>query len=293
MLKANMGMKGTYELILNEGTEREKRVKQDNAILNNFFQHIQVWNNTWFNYFGTTARCIMVGSDATPVDVNQQTLVRVAAVFADSNPGSLPIVTNGVTWSHSIVFTGTFGVGQLNATLNEVGMNFFQTFSANSSVVHSRAVLNSPLVVTPEDQLTVKYTLTMTGSEADTIQNFVLNGSTHTVTMRRGNTQFLIRTLEQNKQISMRGGSAQLGVAGADPLGGDFISGGNTIIGLDTTNAGQRAIRLSLTTTEGNHPTGIRLISWGYMYKFYFDPPIPKDANSTLTLDLAFTIGRI
>lgn len=290
----NLGISGKYDFILNEGTDKE-RVYEDvgNAILDNFLVRLQTysWGGNSFNNVGKYMR---IGGSTTPVSYSQVALVNPLSSknIQTADNVYIPVTTNGTTWTCGMTVVAKYNIGEFVGTINEVGMGL-STDASLGGLIHTRAVLSAPLVIAAEDQLTVKYTMTISCSDLDVQSQIVLKGVTHDVLARRCYPSAVApfsRLVEQNDSMTAFMNNPTFGAKGFDPTGGTSVT--KSGLGQDGLVSGQRRVKLSLATTEANHATGISCIKWSEVYKFQFTPPIPKTASSKLDLTFGYTFSR-
>lgn len=289
----NLGISGKYDFIVNEGTDKE-RVYEDvgNAILDNFLVRLQTYS--WGgNSFNNISKYMRIGGSNTPVGYSQISLVNPLSskVILNSDNIYISPTTDGTTWTCGMTLVAKYNVGEFVGTINEVGMGI-STDASLGGLIHTRAVLSAPLVIAAEDQLTVKYTMTISCSDLDVQSQIVLKGVTHDVLARRLNNPSVLfaRLIEQNTSMVTYTNNPTFGATGYPVVGGTLLS--KSGVGTDSLVVGQRLVKLSLATTEANHATGISCILWSEVYKFQFTPPIPKTASSKLDLTFGYTFSR-
>jgi len=289
----NLGISGKYDFILNEGTDKE-RVYEDvgNAILDNFLVRLQTysWGGNSFNNVGKYMR---IGGSTTPVSYSQVALVNPLSSknIQTADNVYIPVTTNGTTWTCGMTVVAKYNIGEFVGTINEVGMGL-STDASLGGLIHTRAVLSAPLVIAAEDQLTVKYTMTISCFDLDAQSQIVLKGVTHNILARRvaSPATLFARLVEQNDYMNVYMNNPTFGATGTAVSGG--VTFNKSGVGLNGLGVGQRRVKLSLATTEANHAAGISCITWNEVYKFQFTPPILKTESSKLDLTFGYTFSR-
>lgn len=288
----NLGIKGVYDFVLNEGTSRETTVPVDNMILNNFLVWLKA-HSLGGNSFHNLAKQLRIGSDDSPTTPAQVALVAGSSSKTVTQEIYSPITTDGTTWSCSVTFIAQYALGEFIGTVREVGFGISNNTS-QYGIVYSRAVLNNPITVTEEDQLTIKYTLNLSCSDLDSVSSINLNNVDYIVLARRASPELsrpFAAFMNQASQLLIRTGNATLGAAGVSSSGGSNAIAGN-IAGIDGYVDGQKIVRLTIESTQANDALGIKVIEWANIYKFEFTPPLAKTSNNKITLDFSFTFGR-
>jgi hypothetical protein len=297
----NKNIKGEFNLIV---LDSEGKVKQDtgyfdNLILDSFLTTLQS-SATLTSFFPNAPKDIAVGTGTTAPSPTQTTLVSVVARISGGQAGSSSysesgLVINGNNWSASATMTFTFGLGQVVATLSEVGFALPSVASPNvnsRTLIVNESQVPTSVIVTAQDQLIVNYRLTISGTDTDGSGTVSLGGQNYNWISRRGtpasNPVGEMLTWNTGSSTAYAASNAVFGVAGVDPTGTSSAVNSTLING---TIAGQRSRRVNAGINDANLSGGIKCILVGDT-KFEFTPAIPKDASKILNLDVAYNFTR-
>lgn len=298
-------VKGHYTIILNEGTEREQVFEQSNVITNWFLTRFKEMGTSSWGQDGigdNTQKYIRLGLDGTPAQATDASLKQgvVSKQVVPASGARVPLTTNGAVWTTGVTFTSSMGTNVFEGTIRELGFAFGKgnsSLSGAQDAVDSRAVLATPIELKLTDEVTAKFTLTLTGSETDATGSIVLDGTTYNYTVRR-NTPYIygevIYFLQGQKSVNFYGTGSSFGAVGSGITGTSLGNVNGSWAPVELQGAlGERRLVLNWGTTEGNAAGGIKYLDWPYVGKFEFNPPIPKTSNKKLTLVLSNTVVGI
>ncbi len=296
---------GHYTIILNEGTDREQVFEQSNVITNWFLNRFKDMSTTSWGQDGignNTDKYIRLGLSDQPAAATDGNLIQgvVSKVVSPSAGTDIPLTTNGAVWSMGVTFVCPMGTNVFQGTIKELGFAFGRnngTLGGAGDAVDSRAVLTTPITLALTDDVTAKFTLTLTGSETDATGSIVLDGTTYNYKVRRNQPYIyghVIYYLQGNKSVSFYGTTASFGAVGAGITGSVAGNLNGSWVPVEAQGVrGERRLLVPFGLTEGNLSGGIKYLDWPYIGKFEFTPAIPKTSDKKLTLTLSNTVTGI
>jgi len=287
---------------------------------------------TWFNWatsnntlsqfsnpFAPTAiDYCYVGTGNTPITKTSTRLQTPLSAVASGTIGTFindqdigGILYSGV--ENQYIFT--FGV--INATITEIGLH---KTPGNTSGLHCGLVLNTPVIVTSEDQLIVRYKRLYSGNCIGWLASdlagwnampnsdsgsFVYAGNTYNYTLK---VAHLIKggSIAAPTSIQTMGGGAStvfIWDGTASTTGGTTVTSPTITHTLLTPNTTQRdfvsySTSLLIPPTSGTYPIG-RLgfggptgsVYWAITMLLSFDPPLPKTNQLKFQVTIEHTIS--
>lgn len=301
---------GTVKEFLNEEKTLRSGDIIKNLLLDNFFEGL-LNPSVSLLASGVSIRC---GSGSTPVAVNQNSLTNQLTLLS----GSWPVLANSQVANPAATFDSVndlvkgsrtysfiFALGQIAGNISELGVNMLQ--NGAGTLIHSRALvvdnLGNPatISVTASEQLIINYTIKFEMSAADVITTvpILVNGVSEDITVT-----FRHHTLNGFNRYIDRGFRGNDISAGNSALTARFVqqSGSNFSPGPMVTRAqvGEGVeTTFNFASTVGNLSGGISFMSmvWGAgdtsYFKVGFNPPLPKNADRTLSITIRQTFGRL
>lgn len=294
---------GTIKENLNEKGTLKSGQPIKNRLLDNFFQNLISQMSPIRN---TTVRC---GTGSTAVNDTQTGLANVLTLNSGNWPRSAPsstssFVENSILKAHN-TYTYTFNQGQLSGNISELGVNFDNDTTLN--VVHSRALVvdaqgdPTTISVGVDEQLILTYELFMEASidpvvhtvdmlvdgvvtpvEITSIYGVSQNLSSYTSSRLGGNTSFRYYAAS----------NGQLGPGGSLPTGSNIQN--STPPSFAYNISGGKETTLNLSISQGNVSGGIiAIVNISPTFKFGFNPPLPKNADRTMSITFRQTFGRL
>lgn len=296
---------GVYgiKVLRNAGTDKEHLEdfgESPNMLLDGFFERFASGN------LRVTGWSMFVGSGTTPAEATQTQLVSQVGSYESMTVTAKDNVKVGSDYIVSSTGVAEWATGSIVGNISEVGVRIG---SRIGSTVDSRALIvdsqGSPatITVTAEDKLVVSYTL-----------KYIIPIQQHVSVVDFAGVQTTC-TLETINALNNKTWDFKTALA----MFGDILhySGAQNLVNnpeLDTTSslkpsstsktysvpsAGVRRLSIFANTGACNEPLGLKYLATSgagsYVYKalgIHFDPPIPKDATKTLTLNLDFTLTR-
>lgn len=304
-----LGLKGEYQL---QVLDKDGNVKQDtgwfpNAILDNFFTGLRdsttISNRPDPFNPNTGFSRIEVGTGSTAVAFNQTALAnRLTGMAITSQVNQSAVTVNGNNWEISGTKTANFTLGSVVGVITEVGCSFCGGGGGGqliaSPLVHSRALVTdingnpTSITVTNQDQLIVRYKMTLKGTDTDGTGTITLNGNVYNWIGRRALLDSPSRPFQQLNFRGMVGGT--FNGAGAAASGGTTFSAKETTV-VNSGVLGRVVNRMYYESTEGVGNISIFQINETFntqMFKFQFTPAIPKLNTQILSLDFGFEFTR-
>lgn len=298
---------GTVKEFLNEEKTLKSGQVIKNRLLDNFFQKLI---STTIPIGNTSIRC---GTGASVVNDSESSLNNQLTLLSGNWPISGPSTANSYIDGDFIkaesTYTFTFSLGAISGNVSELGINFDGTGTASVALIHSRALvvdgLGDPttISVSVEEQLIINYTLKMQSSVDDTVSTVtaLINGvpTDLEVTARWSGfvplMSYINSTFRSTTNTSVLAYDGALGAIGVSSAGSSTNLGPSSFT--YNQSGGKEATSVS-TTSQGNFAGGITVISPGgsigqSSVKFGFNPPLPKDADRTLSATFRQTFGRI
>lgn len=270
--------KGDYAVYKNS-----LKVEQPNRLLDNFFQHVNLVSDPI-----TSLAWIGVGAGDTPVadsdDYLDQPITSEQVVVISELPAE---IDQGVITAQWVV-RATFTFNTFSGTIREVGTNFS---NSDPNLIHSRAVLQTPVVVQLGDVVVIEYTLEMSAPVSDAGGSVDLDlgdgqVSSHTIIGRVDVPKKLTEYTNAGTP-TVYSGDAVFGLAGEAVTASEqeTVTKGN-----ETSSPSEKTFTM-IADAQGVLTGGIRCLSFAGT-KFDFDPAIPKDALNSLNLDLTRAFAR-
>ena len=295
---------GVYgiKVVRNAGTDKEHLEdfgESPNMLLDGFFERFSSGDlspSSWYMF---------VGSGTTPVDATQTQLVSQVGSYDKMSVTSNDNVKVGSDYIVSSTGVAEWAIGAIVGNISEVGARLGTLIG---STTDSRSLITdaqgnpSTITLTAEDKLIVSYTLKYIIPTSQQVSTFNFGGAQTTCTLERvgalnsgknnigsafalywstlltSEVQELINDPESEQKS---GGSSSADTTASNPTGG------------------VRRLSYLLSTSVANYQNGLKyaFLSSGVNYNFpsigiHFDPPIPKDATKTLTLNFDFTLTR-
>lgn len=290
---------GTVKEFLNEEKTLRSGDIINNMLLDGFFSML----HSRFSLDGNGAQ-IRIGTGTAPVLANQTALSNQINVYSVNTGNNPNVVASNGKLIGTKTYTFTFSLGAISANISELGIDFLRT---DTGIIHSRALVvdsggkPTTITVTSSEQLILTYSLRMEMPDEDVITetSMVLNGvaTPVTVTSRwsalRPFEQYL-QSLSGTYATAYSGALNSRGVApsGVDAIGGTFSyqlnqnNGKNTIVSFAANELNlQGGAGIASFIPGNNHNVVIT--------KFGFNPPIPKNADRTLSITIRQTFGRL
>lgn len=288
-------------MVLDHETGNQREIPFfNNMLLDTFFEWLRTNKNN--SYWYNATKWCRVGTGTTPPIESQTTLVNTLASTTggagDGPYSETGYIEEGNTWRAEATLKFTFPLGAVVGSISEVG---FSSVNTPTNVVHSRALIKdvngnpTTITIAATEQLFVTYKIILRGSALDSTGSFQIGTTTYNWTYRR-NTPFgtplgLFFQIDRGVLQPFAASNGVFGPAKQDPTGTSGTVKTPTL--LDGLVAGQKRAFFSFGTTEGNVTGGIKILNWSSGFgKFEITPPIPKDADSTFTITLGYTIGR-
>lgn len=278
-----------------------------NLILDTFFARFAA-NNTIFN----TVRCSVGTGTAAPTngDTALQSFIAVTNQTSGSDiNGVIDAPNNRIVAARVAQFE--FAQGSVVATLAEVGFQFAQSAGgAFPTSLNSRSLIKDPfgtpttLTVTADDQLIVNYRFEVWIPTVDYTGTVVLAGITHNVIGRVADS--FSATVNQLLDLpsftfgwfSSYASTSVFGAHGIAPTDASGTMGGDTGTTQYLSVSGGKEVEPVGTINQMNATGGIKVItipngsSSGRMYKYQFNPVIPKTNLKVLKLRFRMTCTR-
>ena len=303
-----IGFKGEYAITVldKDGNEKEyinneKTIRSGepikNALLDTFFQLVHTTNNNLGQGF---IRC---GSGTSSVDYTQTTLEQQISLNSGNWPSSGVAPYNTVVEDNTIKMASqykfTFAIGQIEGNISELGIMF-----ENGSALHSRALVEdsqgqpATITITRDEQLVIIYKLSAEASADDVVQTVpvMINGiATDTEVICRWAQLSAINISNVRIPPYMVIGFGDLGPA-FERLVMQGSANMENSIGQSIQNA--RRYNSTIAASKGNFTRMIETAACHYITsvaiaKYQFSPPLPKNADRTLTISLDYSFGRI
>jgi hypothetical protein len=255
----------------------------------------------------TAIAACRVGDGNTPpsvTDTDIENLVATSASssFVTSNSGGVPV------WFQSVAGVYTFAVGAIDGDISEVCFN-----TSGAAHMLSRALIKDALGnptnfhVAGDEQLIVKYELRKypPAIDATTVYSLLVDGEpqSHDVVIRAANVNdtsgdgYWYSAQPMGNVTSCRAyGTQTLGAVTSIPAGAASI--GTVSLSGYAGGSFQRDMTLRWELGVGNFAAGVGSVTLGLSgatnsaYQISFDPPLPKDADSTMTLPVRVTWAR-
>lgn len=299
---------GTVKEFLNEEKTLRSGDTIKNLLLDNFFTRLVSLAEPIGN--AITIRC---GTGSQPVVESQTGLQSPMTLQSGSWPSSfnaqadLPAVIESGLIKIGRTFTFTFNLGRIVGNISELGVDLANGTSNN---LHSRALVvdnqgnPSTISVTSQEQLILTYTLRAEYSVNDVVTNttFLLNGVVTPVEVTARWNGVNTHNLRQMLFLGFHGNlqaprvfNGDLNGINEDPSG-NFETINSTYSAAYNVSGGKQFTH-TLGISTGNLVGGISVIAGavgnGGKMKFGFNPPIPKNADRTLSITVRQTFGRL
>lgn len=309
MIAMKAGLAGEYQLVLNEGTDREVRTPWfDNLITDYGLNNLRTNNISRTLY----AR---VGTGTTAAAAGDTTLASHLATSAGNNSVATASTLGSPTYKAALTKAYTFAQGAVVGNITEVGVGTTTTGADlfSRSLIVDASGVPTALAVAAIDQLTVYYRLWVTPQVADVTGTVTLDGVNYGYTARplsigsfHTNFAYLlgassgssyIHDMYSNDPGLCYSSNATLVAITASYPGGTVASGKASVASSSYTSGSFiQGITLTWGPTVGNAAGGIGAIglytnrsgAWQYV----FDKPIPKDNTKTLALTFQFAWSR-
>lgn len=296
---------GVYgiKVLRNAGTDKEHLEdfgESPNMLLDGFFERFASGDLSDINW------SMFAGTGTLPVEATQTQLISQVGSYDSLTVSANANVKVGNDYIASSTGVAEWAIGAITGNISEVGVRLGTRIG---STVDSRALITdsqgSPttITVTSEDKLIVSYTLKYIIPIEQHVSAVDFAGTQTTCTLER------LAALDNNKNglrtafvINFPG---QLKASASQELINDpestASSGAGQIANITTSIPVPLVKRLSylLQTDYGNISGGIKYVfipaysnSNFPFIGLHFDPPIPKDATKTLTLNFDFTLTR-
>lgn len=298
---------GTVKEFLNEEKTLRSGDVIKNLLLDNFFELL---GNTGLGLSSNAyVRC---GTGSTAVNVGQTSLANQMSLVSGNWPSGASSNPSGSLVGGIIKvekpYTFTFNTGQIIGNIAELGVNFSGSGTNSNTLVQSRALVvgtqGNPTVitVTSSEQLILTYTLKAEIPAASITQtvDLILNEiptPIEVTTAYRTTANLLGYVSLANFQFLSSVGSlivynGSFGAPGTAPGGASASSGFGTAI---YSGAAGKSATFPFTTSQGNVSGGITAAMYenNTIFKFGFNPPIPKNADRTLSITIRQTFGRL
>ena len=291
---------GVYgiKVLRNAGTDKEYIEdfgESPNMLLDGFFERFASGN------LSAVSWSMFVGSGTTPAEATQTQLVSQVGSYDQMSVTSNDNVKVGEDYIASSTGVAEWAIGVIVGNISEVGVRLG---SRIGSTVDSRALIvdsqGSPatITVTAEDKLIVSYTLKYIIPIQQHVSVVDFAGTQTTCTLERlmvldkgqnnltggflfAESPYLYfgaaRALADNPEGSTSG---SISSALLNPTSSSISQGSRRIIYFVPTDKGNVG-GIGYAQTIGDSRVGL-----------HFDPPIPKDATKTLTLNFDFTLTR-
>lgn len=303
-----IGFKGEYaiKVLDKDGNEKEyinneKTIRSGepikNALLDTFFQLLHTTDNN------LTQGWIRCGSGTGAVDHTQTTLEQQISLNNGNWPsaGAAPYNTEveGSIIKIANQYKFTFAIGQIEGNISELGAMF-----TNGSTLHSRALVEdsqgqpATITITRDEQLVIIYKLNAEASVDDVVQNVpvMINGvATDTEVICRWAQLSAINISNIRIPPYMVIGFGEL-----KPALEKLVMAGSATMENSTGQSVPDARRYNSTiaASKGNYDRMIEIAACHYITsvavtKYQFTPPLPKNADRTLTISLDYSFGRI
>lgn len=296
---------GVYgvKVLRNAGTDKEHLEdfgESPNMLLDGFFERFA---SGGLKYSGWL---MFVGSGATPVDATQTQLVSPVGSYKSMSANTNDNVKVDNDYIASSTGIAEWAIGAIVGNISEVGVRLG---SKTGSTVDSRALIvgsqGSPttITVTAEDKLIISYTLKHIIPIEQHVSVVDFAGAQTTCTLERlsvldKNRNSLQAAFTDSFPEKLKTSSSQALINNPESTASPG-SGYRASITKSTPAPLVRRLSYFLETGYGNASGGIKYVSIpsksnsNYVFiGVHFDPPIPKDATKTLTLNFDFTLTR-
>lgn len=309
MIAMKTGLAGEYQMVLNEGTDREVRTPWfDNLITDYGLNNLRTNNISRTLY----AR---VGTGTTAAAAGDTTLASHLATSAGNNSVATASTLGPPTYKAALTKAYTFAQGAVVGNITEVGVGT----TAGGADLFSRALIvnesgvPTALAVAAIDQLTVYYRLWVTPQVADVTGTVTLDGVTYGYTARpfdmgsfHSNFAFLLgcptgssyihNFLSNNPGICYSADAALVEITAPNPGGTEASGYASTSPSSYTSGSFVQGVTLTWGPAQGNAVGGIGAIGLytdrSGFWQYVFNAPIPKDNTKTLALTFQFSWNR-
>lgn len=298
---------GVYgiKVLRNAGTDKEHLEdfgESPNMLLDGFFERFASGGGA----LKTNEWIMFVGSGTTPVEGTQTQLVSQVGSY-----DYMPVTSNDnvkVDEDYILSSTGVaeWAIGAIVGNISEVGVKIGpvsgSTVDSRALIVDSQGSLTT-ITVTAEDKLVISYTLKYIIPIQPHISVINFAGVQTTCTLETINA---LSNYIWNFQPALANFGANLNYSGTQELVNNPGLGATSSFKVSSISVtysnpstGVRRVSFFASTGSCNEPLGLKYLatsgstSSSYMaLGIHFDPPIPKDATKTLTLNLDFVLTR-
>jgi len=294
---------GVYgiKVLRNAGTDKEHLEdfgESPNMLLDGFFERFAIGN------LSTSGWYMFVGSGATPVDATQTQLVSQVGSYDIMSVTLNDNIKVGNDYISSSTGIAEWNIGSIVGNISEVGARIGNQIG---STVDSRALIvdsqgnPTTITVTAEDKLVISYTLKYIIPTQQHISVVDFLGVPTTCTLEslgvldKSIWSLACGFLDPIRNVYF---SSSQGVVGNPELNLGASNLNEVIVSSSSVQSGTRRFSIFAGTNNLNLSTGLSYFAFAFQNTFdkavgiHFDPPIPKDATKTLTLNFDFTLTR-
>lgn len=302
-MQNNIGLAGEYNLVVTrpDGSTTETGWFK-NLILDQGLDRIgTTFVQYGYDYSVMTYNHCQIGTGTTVPDATQTALTNFTAGVVTSNASASVTNAGSPTYASSRVSAYAFAQGAVVGNMSEIGVGW----SASGSTLFSRALISdgtgSPTVITltPIDQLTVYYKLTLTPVVTDGSGSVILGGTTYNYVSRLasiGNwcsngymfnsTNYLTFSSDPAVMVCPAT-TTTLGTITGFPAGNASVSCTSSSAAYSL-GSHYRDTTITLPVGNGNAAGGIGALvlvqPYGMYTQYVFTPAIPKDDTKVLSL---------
>lgn len=290
------------KVLRNAGTDKEHLEdfgESPNMLLDGFFERFASGNLEGFAWY------MFVGSGTTPVEATQTQLVSQVGSYNSMSVTANDNVKVGEDYIASSTGVAGWDIGAIVGNISEVGVRLG---SRIGSTVDSRALIvdsqgaPTTITVTAEDKLVISYTLKyiIPIQPSVSVVDFLGVPTTCTLeTLNALNSYWRISTAFASFDSRLNYSETQELVNNPELDVNQSRESSRVSVNYSTPQYGVRRISFFAKTQDCNLSGGLKyvaLVSGGISSRMpiglHFDPPIPKDATKTLTLNFDFTLTR-
>lgn len=306
IVEAHFRVSGQYQMVLNEGTDREVATPWfDNIVTNGGLDRLSVAGPSVLAFcsVGTGTNAAVAGDTALQTYLSSVARTSVG----DTSSGASAYVLKATA-----VFT--WALGAVVGNLAEVGISWVTGGGSlfSRARIMDGAGASTTLTVTAADQLTVRYALTFTVPMTDITGSVTLSGTSYGYTGRPagtsswaglssivGNNTAYAPFRPDAANVYVYQSTSVIGAITGYPSG-TSVSVATVTPGSYTSGTFTQDHTISWSTTQGNASGGIKCMSlrlgFGggsfHDYQYSFGTVIPKDNTKTMTMVMRSTWGR-
>ena len=292
---------GVYgiKVLRNAGTDKEHLEdfgESPNMLLDGFFERFASGN------LSAVSWSMFVGSGTTPAEATQTQLVSQVGSYDQMSVTSNDNVKVGEDYILSSTGVAEWAIGAIVGNISEAGIRLG---SRIGSTVDSRALIvdsqgtPTTITVTAEDKLVISYTLKYVIPKDPVVSSVSFGGVSTTCTSQAvgvlDKIKWNLKGAFGDWYYSISYNDDQTLITNPEAFLNIKYSG--NISPTEVNLPDRKRLQIFASTSDLNSGSGVKYLGGGPnnnspMIAVHFDPPIPKDATKTLTLNFDFTLTR-